>query len=208
MAINQKDIKMRKMLLISMIILATHSYSSAQEKDIKKIYTDITTKINSALLTQKSSIEMSGFISYSYYKTRFDYGDKREQHLVQIEPIISYFFSENLSFGLNFSYRYEKTENEVGNDPGAIEQLFIGPIGKYYFAEGAFRPFLFTDYLFLTGDNFDGGELGFGAGIMYHMVGNVGLNLQIKYGQIWSNKNNIDSQNTIFIGIGLSNFIF
>ncbi len=199
---------MRKIFLVSVLILATSSFLSAQESDIKKIYTDITTKINSALLTQKSSIEVSGFISYNYYKTKFDYGETRTQHLVQIEPIISYFIIDDLSFGLDFSYQYNKTENEVGNDPGTIEQTFIGPIGKYYFGKEDFRPFVFADYLFLTGDYFDGGELGFGAGIMYHVAGNLGINLQLKYGQIWSTKNDIESQNTIFVGIGLSNFIF
>jgi hypothetical protein len=199
---------MRKMLLVSILIIATFSLLSAQENNIKKIYTDITTKINSALLTQKSSFEVSGFISYNYYKTKFDYGETRTQHLVQIEPIISYFFIDDLSLGLDFSYQYNKTENEVGNDPSIIEQTFIGPIGKYYFGEGDFRPFVFADYIFLIGDNFDGGELGFGAGIMYHVAGNIGINLQLKYGQIWSTRNDIDSQNTIFVGIGLSNFIF
>ena len=199
---------MRKMFLVSVIILATSSFLSAQESDIKKIYTDITTKINSALLTQKSSIEVSGFMSYNYYKTKFDYGEIRKQHLVQLEPIISYFFIDDLSFGLNLSYQYNKTENEVGNDPGTIEQTFIGPIGKYYFGKEDFRPFVFADYLFLAGDYFEGGEFGFGAGIMYHATGNIGLNLQLKYGQIWSNMDDINSQNTIFVGIGISNFIF
>ena len=199
---------MRKLFFILVLIFAASSLLSAQENDIKKIYTDITTKINSALLTQKSSIEVSGFMSYNYYKTKFDYGETRKQHLVQIEPIISYFFIDDLSIGLNFSYQYYKTENDVGNDPSAVEQTFFGPIGKYFLGEGDFRPFVFGDYLFLVGDNFEGGELGFGAGIMYHIAGNIGINFQLKYGQIWSNKDNIDSQNTIFVGIGLSNFIF
>ena len=199
---------MRQILIIIILILAKSSSLFAQENDLKKIYTDITTEINSALLTQRSSIEVSGFISYNYYKTKFDYGETKKHHLVQIEPIISYFFINDLSFGLNFSYHYEKSENEAGNDPSTIKQTFIGPIGKYYFGEGEFRPFVFADYLFLTGDNFDGGELGFGAGIMYHITGSTGLNLQIKYGHIWSKKDNIDSQNAIFIGIGFYNFIF
>ena len=74
---------------------------------------------------------------------------------------------------------------------------------NYYFSE-----IFWEEELFLTGDYFDGGELGFGAGIMYHVAGNLGITLQLKYGQIWSTKNDIESQNTIFVGIGLSNFIF
>lgn len=199
---------MRQILIILILILAEFSSLFAQDTDLKKIYTDITTEINSALLTKKSSIEVSGVISYNYYKTKFDDGDTREHHLVQIEPVISYFFINDLSFGLNLSYQYEKSEIDAGNNSGTIEQTFIGPIGKYYFGEGEFRPFIFADYLFLTGDNFDGGELGFGAGLMYHITGSTGLNLQIKYGHIWSNKDNVDSQNAIFVGIGFSSFIF
>ncbi|HES60144.1 MAG: hypothetical protein JW956_01405 [Calditrichaceae bacterium] len=199
---------MKKILIVLILILAEFSSLFAQDNDLKKIYTDITTEINSALLTQKSSIEVSGFVLYNYDKTKFDDGNTREHHLVQVEPVISYFVINDLSFGLNLSYQYEKSENETGNNPAAIEQTFIGPIGKYYFGEGEFRPFVFADYLFLTGDNFDGGELGFGAGIMYHITGTTGLNFQIKYGRIWSDKDHIDSQNALFFGIGFSNFIF
>ena len=199
---------MKKILIILFLILAGFSSLSAQDNDLKKIYTDITTEINSALLTQKSSIELSGFVLYNYDKTKFDDGNTREHHLVQVEPVISYFVINDLSFGLNLSYLYEKSENEAGNNPATVEQTFVGPIGKYYFGEGEFRPFVFADYLFLTGDNFDGGELGFGAGVMYHISGTTGLNLKIKYGRIWSDKDNIDSQNALFFGIGFSNFIF
>ena len=34
----------------------------AQEKDLKGIYSDVTTAINSALLTKSGSIELSGFL--------------------------------------------------------------------------------------------------------------------------------------------------
>ncbi|MEJ2542784.1 MAG: hypothetical protein P8Y99_01825 [Calditrichaceae bacterium] len=199
---------MRLILIILILLLAKVTFLSAQDTDLKKIYTDITTEINSALLTRKSSIEMSGFVSYNYYKTKFDDGAEREHHLVQIDPVVSYFVINDLSFGINLSYQYEKSENEAGNDHDTIEQTFIGPIGKYYFGEEEFRPFIFADYLFLSGDNFDGGELGFGAGLMYHLAGNTGINLQVKYGHIWSKENNVDSQDAIFIGMGFSHFIF
>ena len=199
---------MRIFILVLVLILTTYSVVAAQEDDIKKIYTDITTKINSALLTKKSSIEISGFMSYNYYKTKYNYNEAKNMHLLQIEPIISYFFIDDLSIGLNLSYQYQKIEYETGDDPGTTEQTFIGPIGKYYFGEEKLRPFIFADYLFLVGDNFDGGELGIGGGILYHFTGNFGINLQIKYGQIWSSKDNIDSQSRILVGIGISNFIF
>ncbi|KPL17931.1 MAG: hypothetical protein AMJ92_10270, partial [candidate division Zixibacteria bacterium SM23_81] len=60
---------------------------------------------------------------------------------------------------------------------------------------------------FLVGDNYDGGVMDLGAGIFYHMTGNFGFSLFGKYGIIWSSTDNIDSQNRILIGIGISNFI-
>ena len=194
--------------LLLMVILITNSVLPAQDDDLKNIYTNFTTKINSALLTKQSSIEISGFISYNYYKTKYTYAETKKTHFLQIEPIISYFFIDDLSFGLNLSYQYENIEHESSNEPKETEQTFIGPIGKYYFGEDKFRPFILADYLFLVGDNFDGGELGIGAGVVYHISGNMGINIQLKYGQIWSSNNNIDSQNRVLIGIGISNFIF
>ena len=199
---------MRKIYWFSILFITLHSLLLAQENDLKKIYTNLTTEINSALLTQKSSMEISGFISYNHYRSKFDNGEIQKQHLLHIEPVISYFVIDNLSAGLNISYQYNKIETDTEPESVKIEQTFVGPIGKYYFGEGQYRPFVFVDYLFLTGDNFKGGEIGFGAGLMYHIAGNIGLNIQAKYGQIWPQNDNIDSQNTIFIGIGLSSFIF
>lgn len=76
-----------------------------------------------------------------------------------------------------------------------------------YFGEDNLRPFILAEYLFLVGDNFDGSELDFGAGIFCHVTGNFGFNFFGKYGFIWSSNNDIDTQNRIFIGIGISNFI-
>jgi len=199
---------MRRIFLISALFLAVHTFSGAQENSLKDIYTDITTKINSALLTRKSSIELSGFISYHYYETKYDDGVIGKRHSIQADPMISYFIINDLSLGLDFSYRYDKMDPGAGNDPSIVEQKFLGPVAKYYFCDERFRPFLFADYLFLAGDLFNGGELGVGAGIMFHVSGNLGIHFQVKYGQIWSGEEGIDRQNVIFTGIGLSNFIF
>jgi hypothetical protein len=179
----------------------------AQDKDVKEIYTDFTTAINSALLTKKGANEISGFLSYNYLKTEYDYNDSRTEQIMQFEPGFSYFYFDNISFGLILSYLYQKTDYESSNDSRSMDQIFIGPMAKVYFSKEKFRPFLLTDYLFLTGDNFEGGEFDIGAGVLYHVTGNFGINLQVKYGFIWSDKNHIDNQNRIFIGVGFSNFI-
>ncbi|MBN1895789.1 hypothetical protein JW906_14960 [bacterium] len=199
---------MRSSLRILVMFLTVHSFSFAQENSLKDIYTEITTRINSALLTRKSSVELSGFISYQYYKTRYDEGITGNRYSFQVDPIVSYFIIKNLSLGLSFSYHYDKIEAGTTDQTDTIDQKFLGPVVKYYFCNEKFRPFLFADYLFLAGDHLDGGELGLGAGIMIHVSGNLGLNFQVKYGQIWSDQEGIDSQNLIFAGIGLSHFIF
>ena len=101
----------------------------------------------------------------------------------------------------------QKTDYKSSDDPKTIEQTFVGPIAKMYFGEDKFRPFILADYLFLVGDNYDGGALDIGAGIFYHVTGNFGFSLFGKYGFISSTNDDIDSQNRVFIGIGISNYI-
>lgn len=193
---------------ISVLILLFFSMTLfAQEKELKEIYTDVTTAINSALLTRSGSKEISGFLSYNYFSTKFTYDEKMTQQIILIEPVFSYFFVDNISLGIDLSYLNQKTDYESSDGPITLEQTFIGPIAKMYFGEARVRPFILADYLFLVGDNYDGGVLDFGAGIFYHVTGNFGFSLFGKYGIIWSSKDNIDRQNRIFIGIGISNFI-
>jgi len=189
------------------LLLVSISCICAQEQDLKEIYTDVTTAINSALLTKKGSAELSGFFSYNYLKTEYEYSERLTEQIIQVEPGFSYFYFDNISFGFMLSYYYQKTENESYDFSMSNDQISIGPLIKYYFGEDRFRPFILTDYLFLTGDDFDGGELDIGGGILYHVTGNFGLSLQIKYGIIWRGNDNFDSQNRIFIGVGFVNFI-
>ena len=76
-----------------------------------------------------------------------------------------------------------------------------------YFGDERTRPFIMADYLVLTGDYYDGGEVDLGGGVMYHLDGNIGLNLFAKYGIIWYDSNTLDNKSRIFLGIGLSGFI-
>jgi len=199
---------MRKIILFIFLLFLLQSMIFAQEKSLKKFYTNITDQINSALLTKQSSIELSGFMFYNYDHTKYDYDQTRTMHHIQAEPVASYFVADDLALGLNVSYQYQKIEFGTGANPGTTDQVFVGPLCKYYFGDQEFRPFVMADYLFLMGDDFEGGEVDIGGGLFYHLAGNFGINVQFKYGYIWSDVNNIDSQNRMVFGIGISNFIF
>jgi hypothetical protein len=101
-----------------------------------------------------------------------------------------------------------ETEYARAGQSASMAQTFIGPVGKYYFGEKQIRPFVFSELLFLTGDRFEGQELALGAGMMYHVSGNIGLNVMVKYGHILADSDLIDTQRRIFFGLGLSGFLF
>jgi len=197
--------KLSKRMLILVIFFLTNL--TAQDKELKDVYTEVTTAINTALLTKSGAMELSGFVSYNYFNTDYTSGEKLTQSTLQAEPSFSYFILDNMSLGITAAYHYEKMEYDIGGNTVSDEQTFVGPIAKMYFGDEQYRPFVFADYLFLTGDNFEGGELDLGAGLFYHATGNFGFSLFGKYGIIWPSKDEIDQQNRIFIGIGISNFI-
>ena len=60
---------MKKKLLFLFLLFPVFIF--AQEETLKGIYKDVTTAINTALLTRKGAFEISGFASYNYYKTDF-----------------------------------------------------------------------------------------------------------------------------------------
>ena len=198
---------MKTTSLVLCIILFSSISLLAQEDDLKGIYTDITTAINSALLTKSGSKEISGFLSFNSFTTKYTYNEKMTQQIFLIEPVFLYFFIDNIALGLDVSYLNQKTDYKSSEDSGTIEQTFVGPIAKMYFGEDRLRPFILADYLYLVGDNYDGGVLDIGAGVFYHVTGNFGFSFFGKYGFMYSTKDNIDRQNRVFIGIGISNFI-
>jgi len=100
---------MRSRLRFWVIFLTVHPFSFGQGNSLKDFYTGITTKINSALLTRRSSVELSGFVSYQYYRTEFEQGPAVKQHFLQLEPALSYFLINNLSLGVEYPHHYAKT---------------------------------------------------------------------------------------------------
>lgn len=199
---------MARIVKFFIIILSfTVSNLFSQEKDLKEIYTDVTTAINSALLTKSGAMELTGFVAYNYYDTEYSAGDKKTEQILQAEPSFAYFIVDNISLGINISYQYQKSDNDLSGKSSEIDQTFVGPIAKLYFGDKKYRPFIFTDYLYLAGDDYGGSEIDVGAGLFYHVTGNFGISLFGKYGIIFSDDDNIDSQKRVFFGIGISNFI-
>jgi hypothetical protein len=199
---------MKKIKIMTCILLLSVMHLSAQGDNLKEVYAKVTTAINTSLITRSGSIEISGSFSYNHYETRFVDNEKIKQQIVLLEPVVSYFFIDNLSLGLDFSYLNQKTDFGSSENSQTIEQSFVGPLIKWYFFEKRLRPFISADYLFMMGDNYEGRVLDLGAGLFYHVRGNFGFNLFAKYGFVWSTDSLIDSQNRLFIGLGITNFIF
>jgi hypothetical protein len=194
---------------VFILIVCVYSQIMAQETDLKKVYTDITTQINSSLLTQKGSFEINGSIFYDRLTTTYELLDDAEliTETFQVDAGVSHFVMNNLSMGLLFSYLNVKSDFE-GNSLANASLTYAGPLFKYYFGKDRWRPYIFTDYLFNSNDVGDQkGEFDLGAGILYHLTGNTGLTLQCKYGISVIEDGKDITQNRIFIGIGIANFI-
>ncbi len=191
----------------SLLIFITMTNSYSQEKDLKDIYTTVTNKINTALLTKKGALGFSGSIYYNYLKTTYNYGEETINKTIQTKPEFQYFVFNNVSFGIILSYSNETTEYKSSGDKYEREKNYIGPQINKYFTQKRLRPYIFTNYLFLTGDLLASSEINFGFGILYHLSGNIGLNTMINYGIDNSENKSIKRQNRIFVGIGISSFI-
>ncbi len=179
----------------------------AQEKGLKRVYTTITNAINTAILTRRGSNEIGGSIFYNSWKTEYDTGEKTTEHIFDAELGLSRFIANNLSLGILLSYLDQNNTVDGLQNGTSFKQTMVGPSLKTYFGNERTRPFVFAQYLFLKGDQFDGGELGLGLGALYHLAGNVGIAAQVKYGILFHGKSTIERQSRILLGLGLTNFI-
>ena len=188
-------------LMLALLLLP--SQVRTQEKDLKRVYTTITNAINTAILTRRGSNEIGGSIFYHSCKTEYDTGEKATEQILNAELGLARFIANNLSLGILFSHLDQS--NTI--DGSSVKQTGFGPSLKFYFGNERTRPFVFAQYLFLKGDRFDGGELGFGLGALYHLAGNVGIAAQMKYGIVFPGTSTVERQRRILLGLGLTNFI-
>jgi hypothetical protein len=195
---------MKQLLLLYAVVAGSCSQIMAQETDLKEVYTDVTTKINSSLLTRKGAFELNGYIFYDRLKMEYSEGNENREFIdktFQADAGVSYFIENQLSLGIVLSYFDQKRLYST------IQQTMTGPIVKLYFGEKRWRPYLFVDYLFINGDVMDGGETDIGAGILYHLTGNFGISFQLKYGVLSADEENTEGFSRMFIGFGIVNFI-
>jgi hypothetical protein len=205
---------MLKMRIILFLIIVFSFSAFSKDEDLKKIYTTVTNSINSAILTKKGNWEVSGSAFFNNIQTRYKNDREVDVKTVYAEPALSYFIIDNLCLGLCLSYDYEKInyrmtgQKLVETSEQKTEQKMIGLIGKKYFGSERWRPFVFADYLFHTGDNYKGSELNAGAGLLYHLAGSFGITVDVKYGFFQSRNDDIEKRNRYYVGIGIVNFIF
>ncbi len=200
---------MKRLSILIVLLAIVCSQILAQETDLKKVYTDVTTQINSALLTSKGSFEINGSIFYDRLTTTYDLTADAEliMETFQVDVGVSHFLMNNLSLGLLFTYKNLSSDID-GKSVTNASLTYAGPIFKYYFGKDRWRPYIFTDYLFYSNDVGDQkGEFDLGAGILYHLSGNTGITMQFKYGISVIEEGEVIDQDRIFIGIGLATFI-
>lgn len=98
---------MKRLSILIVLLAIVCSQILAQETDLKKVYTDVTTQINSALLTSKGSFEINGSIFYDRLTTTYDLTADAEliMETFQVDVGVSHFLMNNLSLGLLFTYK-------------------------------------------------------------------------------------------------------
>jgi hypothetical protein len=165
----------------------------AQKSELKKAYTDITNAIHSSLLTHRGADEIQGFFSFNRLNTKQPDGSTAANTVFQAEPAFSHFFFNGVSLGCMASYFRQTTDGRT------FQQTAAGPVVKAYIGKKRIRPFLITDYLVLSGDDLDGGVWDFGAGLLFHVSGNMGIAVQGKYGLIFPKDDSVDRPDRLFI---------
>jgi hypothetical protein len=186
-------------------VFAIQAY--AGEKDLKNIYTAITNKVNSAILTRRGSNEITGSASFQSLKTEYDSGLKTTEQLLDADLGTGRFIVDNLSLGILFSLTNQHVTENLSNQKKSVNQVWIGPYVNKYFGNDRIRPFLSAEYLFLRGDVFDGGEADMGLGLLIHASGNMGITVQAKYGVSPSGSESIHSRNRLLFAVGMTHFI-
>jgi hypothetical protein len=206
---------LRKTALILFITLCSVSQLNAQET-LKQVFTDIQQAVNTALLTRKGTKMISGSVFYNSSKTAYNSKSPGNLEYTITEksfsatPAFSYFIANNFSLGLAINYTSNEIESKLPVEilGTKTKQLGFGPVITKFFGKNRTRPFLSLDALYLKGDIIDGKRIDIGAGFIYHISNNIGIGPLATYGLIFPDDESIDSSSNIYIGIGISNFIF
>jgi len=147
------------------------------------LFTSLTNSFAQEALKQ-GSYNLAGSISFSSGTNESTFG-KSESISVFVAPSLMYFFMDDFSFGLNFSFGYfESTWKSTNQESKYIYRpISVGPIIRYYLSGGTFIPFLEASYQYsniLTG-NADANSLSVGGGINYFLTKSAALEPFIAY---------------------------
>jgi hypothetical protein len=198
---------MTKYFAVFFLLCVLFQNTFAQKTDLKGIYTDITTAINSALLTRKGSLEIRGSMFYDRVQTTYKGGPNFVDEEIQLKPALYYMIFDHIGLGGMFSYTKNSSQVDGDSDKAVVAQTAIGPSLKKYFCKDKWRPFASAGYLVHVGDNWEGGEFDLGLGMMYHLQSTTAMSLEINYGFIRPSEKTIENRSRILIGIGISSFI-
>jgi len=189
-------------LLLAAFAIQAHA---GEEKNLKDIYTAITNKVNSAMLTHRGADEIFGSAAYQEFKEKYGYPGwyyeyplpaRSIQQRLDVDLGYSHFFFNNLSLGLLLSLKYKRYSEVLERwSPNAAEEWYrhssdetwLGPIVKKIFGHDRIRPFVFVQYLFAWDDELNHREVDFGMGLLVHVSGNLGITMKAQYGILSSN---------------------
>ena len=144
----------------------------------------ITSNLYSQDALKKGSYSLSGAVTYSSGTYDSDWGETDIQNF-EFSPAFSYFFIDNISFGLRISYLYSEFKDKISGQEfkHIVRPYSIGPVMRYYFASNKFIPFIEVSYSYSNSStgNEDGNSYSFSGGINYFMSKSVALEPYVEY---------------------------
>ena len=172
--------------------------------------------------TKKGTISLSGSISYSNTKIKYDYsylGSSRTQDFsydqIMLNPSMDFFIIDNFSLGFVLSYQ------RISGDVNTSDQLGVGPIFHYYIGSQASKPFVYLDLLVSTSSteissvnsvssstSSSSYSLGLGFGYNIALSKNIALQPAIIYQLLDPEHGSFGDVKTLLISIGVNNFLF
>lgn len=144
----------------------------------------LTSNLYSQDALKKGSYSLSGAVTYSSGTYNSDWGETDNENF-EFSPAVTYFFIDNISFGIRISYLYSEFNDKIGDQEflHIIRPYSIGPVMRYYFASNKFIPFIEASYSYsntITGNN-DGNNYSFAGGINYFLSKSVALEPYVEY---------------------------
>jgi outer membrane protein W len=186
---------MKKIILISLVLLLFHSFAFSQDFAVDK---------GSILFAGTASFSTSG-------GDLFENADEDRMMSMSIEPSVSYFVIQNVGVGLRASYSRDSQGDYSSSAMG------VGPSLAYFLgdAESNMFPFLGAGFLYLstTDDDYtlSGTDIAVVAGVLVPVKKNLGIMIDAGYHMMSLKHEDWDeaeSGNMIMVGIGIAGILY